>query len=148
MELKDGVSNDKAISFAIENNSLLMVKILIEHGTKINECLAGLTPLGLACYRDRYEIAKYLLEQGADPNKRFQLWNSNPLLIAAYNGSPKVVELLLKNGADAKYKAKRSAMSRTALGMLEARKKINPNNNSPKVIEEIEKLLLDAGAEE
>lgn len=59
-----------------------------------------LTPLYYACLIESYESAKKLIECGADPNYLSADTGTSPLSIAAYYGNIKLVELLLKNGAN------------------------------------------------
>lgn len=57
----------------------------------------AMTPLNLAAQEGQLEIAKFLLEKGADPvlgdNE-----NSGPIHLAAISGSKDIVDLLLKHG--------------------------------------------------
>lgn len=62
------------------------------------DCIAtnGWTPLYWACSEGHYYIAKLLLENAADPDRRnFDDDNSTPLFKACRNGHLKIVELLL-----------------------------------------------------
>ncbi|WP_413702408.1 ankyrin repeat domain-containing protein [Psychromonas sp. KJ10-10] len=46
------------------------------------------------------EVAKYLIEQGADVNARISTNLSSPLIYATKNNQTEVVSLLLENGAE------------------------------------------------
>jgi len=91
-----------------------MVKLLIEHGAKVNVksadtvetvkngplMLGRLTPLHLAVQAN-YEAAETLLKAGADINAK-DVRNATPLVfaVATDRPNPKIVKLLLDKGAD------------------------------------------------
>jgi len=56
------------------------------------------TPLHFAAQRGRYQISKYLLAQGADPNAR-NFIDKTPLHLAAFLNNADCCELLLQHGA-------------------------------------------------
>eukprot|EP00963_Diacronema_lutheri_P004766 scaffold358_cov343-Pavlova_lutheri.AAC.52 len=56
------------------------------------------TPLHFAAQRGRYQISKYLLTQGADPNAR-NFIDKTPLHLAAFLNNADCCELLLQHGA-------------------------------------------------
>lgn len=56
------------------------------------------TPLHFAAQRGRYEISKYLLARGADPNAR-NFIRKTPLHLAAFLDNADCCELLLQHGA-------------------------------------------------
>lgn len=58
----------------------------------------GWTPLHYACDRGHVEVAKLLLEEGANVNARDEA-RRTPLHLAALSGRVEVVQLLLGNGA-------------------------------------------------
>lgn len=63
------------------------------------KCNVGLTPLGMAMELENYEVAKFLIGQGADVN----IVNANgntPLHQAIYSGRKDLVELLIQKGAN------------------------------------------------
>lgn len=76
-------------------------ELLIDFGANINEvyewydtrdcCYRHNTLLALSCDDSRYEFAKYLLDNGADPKTFYYI----ALNRAVYIGSPKVTKLLL-----------------------------------------------------
>ncbi|XXH01601.1 hypothetical protein Hte_007961, partial [Hypoxylon texense] len=85
-----------ALHWAVNIGSLSIIKELIEAGAVIDIAHdKELTPLGLALARNHFDIADYLLDKGADPNKC-----SLPLQIAASGGSESTVRRLLEKGVD------------------------------------------------
>ncbi len=77
-------------------------KLLILRGADVNhasENAMKVTPLHSAVAGRHLEIAKALLEAGADPNAR-QQDNFTPLMGAAQNGRPAMEELLRSYGAE------------------------------------------------
>ena len=84
---------------ARDNNMALLDKIWVEE-TNVNQTNShGFTPLILAVYNESYEVAKFLLEKGANPD--VQDSNGNTALMgAAFKGYPKMVDLLLEYKAD------------------------------------------------
>jgi ankyrin repeat domain-containing protein 17 len=76
-----------------------MVALLLFHDADINAITEETqeTALTLACCGGCYEVAKFLLEAGADPN----LGNaSTPLMEAAQEGHLELVQLLIRSGAE------------------------------------------------
>lgn len=59
------------------------------------------TLLTFACKINNFELAKLLLEKGADPNKIY--YKEIPLLFACKTNNIELAKLLLKNGADVNY---------------------------------------------
>lgn len=80
------------------NNKEEVIKLL-ENGKDINEVNSNnLTPLAEAIYLNYYDIAEFLIKNGAslEGNDSF-----NPLFVAAINKNYRMIELLLKNNANA-----------------------------------------------
>lgn len=61
----------------------------------------GWTALSYACYQGHYEIARQLLDSGAevDPQESYSSWDS-PLSLAAGHGHFDLVRLLIAHGAN------------------------------------------------
>ncbi|MFA6240785.1 MAG: ankyrin repeat domain-containing protein [Candidatus Hydrogenedentales bacterium] len=54
---------------AAERGDLEMAKFLVEHGADLNRCGEWISsPICVSVCMDHYDVAKYLLDQGADPN--------------------------------------------------------------------------------
>lgn len=74
----------------------------IEEMGKVNLDTAdarGFTPLILAVYNNEYEMAAYLLKNGANPNAQDKSGNT-ALLGTCFKGLPAFTRLLLQNNAD------------------------------------------------
>lgn len=79
------------------NNKVEVIKLL-KNGADVNEVNGdNLSPLAEAIYLNYYDIAEFLIKNGAslEGNNSF-----NPLLVAAVNRNYKMIELLLKNNAN------------------------------------------------
>jgi hypothetical protein len=91
---------------AIDTENLPMVKLLVENGANVNHSFnPGLvrTPLQRAAEIGSFEVAQYLLEQGADVNSAPCYSGGTPLQLTAIGGHVGVAELLLEHGANANY---------------------------------------------
>lgn len=58
----------------------------------------GATPLLLATYRGNHEVAKVLLEAGADPNQCFK--EGAPIYGVIFKGDAQMLDLLIQKGAN------------------------------------------------
>lgn len=124
---------------AIETGELSKVRMLIEKDKGIiNEFIHDSradksSPLMIACKNGALEIAKYLLDSGADPNLQ-RNGGPLPIIFAANKGSKEIVELLIVSGADVDGRTTTGAtalVNAAALGRLE-----------------IAKVLLEHGADQ
>ena len=82
-------------------------RVLLDHGADVNSASRNqmkVMPLHSAAAAQnpdvRYEIAKLLLDAGADPNAR-QQDEYTPLMAADQHGDPRLRELLVSHGATA-----------------------------------------------
>ena len=94
------------------NGDLEMVKTLVE-GKKADLNKSGWNPLLYACSKGRLEVAKYLVQHGADVNSTSPN-GSTPLIMAAMSGNEYVVKYLLDQGADLKI---RNSLGYSAIDM-------------------------------
>lgn len=89
------------LCIAARNECFDKVKWLMENGADINAISKdrGYTAVMDAVWRKNYEITKYLIEQKADLGIISS--DGQPILVLAVgNGNARIVDLLLKNGAD------------------------------------------------
>lgn len=84
-----------------QKGNLFKAELLIKHGAEINPVDEEYqsTPLGLAVKWGNVDMVKYLLEQGADPNKAGAPW-AMPLAWARKKGHVEIEAILLKAGAE------------------------------------------------
>lgn len=83
-----------------QKGNMPKAKLLIKYGAEINSVDEEYqsTPLGLAARWGHIEMVKYLLKQGADPNKSGASW-ATPLAWAKKKKFPEIEETLRKAGA-------------------------------------------------
>lgn len=91
-------------SAAISGN-LQMCKYLVEDlGFDVNSVDtvlgSGMSPLFCAALNDDEIVVSYLLEMGADPNKKDPYDGTTPLHKAVFRGSNEIAQLLLEKGAN------------------------------------------------
>lgn len=76
------------------------VKALLDAGAPIDAANPyGATALTFACDRGHLEVARLLLDRGADANRKDEFYGSSAIGWAAYNGHADVVRELLSRGA-------------------------------------------------
>lgn len=91
--------NGTALHWAVHAGDLGLVRHLLSRGANPNRSAQfgtqwGVTPLHTAAWLDRVEIARALLDAGADPELRDTTHDSPPLGWAEFLGSPGVAALL------------------------------------------------------
>jgi ankyrin repeat protein len=87
-----------AVAFEYENQ----VRWLLEKGVQVDiRSKAGMTGLMFASRLGHYDIAKLLIDKGANVNsKLYSGDNETPLHLACLGGNSALVQLLIENGAD------------------------------------------------
>jgi serine/threonine-protein phosphatase 6 regulatory ankyrin repeat subunit A len=89
-----------ALHHAIAANNKEIVILLIQHGIFIDSILHnGKTPLYLAVELNHFELAKYLLQQGARLDRIILADKNSPLVLALKANHLRMVELLLSYNA-------------------------------------------------
>lgn len=80
-----------------------MFKILVENGfdleSRINDDDSDYTPLMIAVYKEDYDMVKYLLDKGANPNA-VNNEKKTALMIANDEGNNNIAKLLIEQGAN------------------------------------------------
>ncbi|MEK7384042.1 MAG: ankyrin repeat domain-containing protein [Elusimicrobiota bacterium] len=64
-----GVQGTTALHYAVQSNQPEIVRLILDHGADVNatdDMRIGRTPLGIAAYFGRADLARLLLERGAD----------------------------------------------------------------------------------
>lgn len=90
------------LTAAIESGNIDQIKGLLASAPEsINQKdESGLAPLHVAARSDQLEVAKYLLESGADVEVRNQYGRTPLLCVAFMTGSVEMATLLIEHGAD------------------------------------------------
>jgi ankyrin repeat protein len=85
---------------ATRKGDLAQVKALLDKGASVNSKSSyGQTPLFFACDRGYSEIAKLLVDRGADVNVEDTFYHATPLSWAAQKNHTDIVLLLIDHGA-------------------------------------------------
>lgn len=67
----------QALVFASMSGNIAIMERLLNHGVQVNGGpRRGITALHEACYQGQLEAAKWLVQRGADPTLRDEMWNS------------------------------------------------------------------------
>lgn len=81
------------------SKSAAITKILIEAGLSVHAEKGKYTILSMALYNGAWEVAKYLIKNGADI-KKAACFDRPAILWASYSQDKELIELMLKKGAD------------------------------------------------
>ena len=82
----------------VRNGDIAAVTSALDKGAAINE-VDSVSALYIACEAGNVELAKLLIDRGADVNLPVS-WQRTPLFAANQRGNADIVKLLLDNGAD------------------------------------------------
>ncbi|GAA4724078.1 ankyrin repeat domain-containing protein [Brevibacillus fulvus] len=104
--LADGAdpTQSNAILVAAGNKNMKIMELLLKHGANPNYMRAGKTALNYAVENDDIEMAKFLLDSGADPNVSTEsaIWKAVEkylLQFAKESGLTEIADLLKNAGA-------------------------------------------------
>jgi outer membrane protein assembly factor BamB len=112
---------DKTEEFwnAVRKGDLEKVKTFLAAGIDVNtKNRYGATALSFAADKGYVEIAKLLIEKGADVNVTDTFYKSTPLAWATFNNHPEMVILLLEKGANDAGEALGAAISNKDAAMV------------------------------
>ena len=94
--LEDGLAPKKLHKAVSENKIKLVKKLLAKGEFDLEDKTAmKMTPLHIAAFMGHFEIAKLLLENGANVNA-IGRHNQTPIHFTALNGQTKIIPLLVK----------------------------------------------------
>ncbi|XP_064002424.1 kinase D-interacting substrate of 220 kDa isoform X4 [Pogoniulus pusillus] len=97
--LEDADNWTALISAAKEGHAAIVAELLSHNVSLEHRDLGGWTALMWASYKGRTEVAKLLLEKGANPNITGMQYSVYPIIWAAGRGHADIVHLLLQHGA-------------------------------------------------
>ena len=119
-----GVDGSTALSLACDNASdddVEIVQELIRAGVSVNRCrVNGLSPLMLAARRGNSNIAKVLLQHGANVDAVCDDEGSSALLYASVRGHKDIVRALIDAGANVNVAQKKDGYTALMLAALHA----------------------------
>src|SRR5262245_31961594 len=96
-----GAVGDTRLPEAAMKGDRVLVQSLLKQSVDVNSAQGnGNTALHWAAYRDDIEMARLLIQSGADVKAKTRLGDMTPLHLAATNGSAAMIETLVKAGAD------------------------------------------------
>ena len=94
-------NEDTRVSEAAMKGDRDTVRLLLQQKVEVNAAQGdGATALHWAVYRDDLEMARMLVQAGADLRKKTRIDGMTPLFMAAMNGNAAMLDLLLKAGGD------------------------------------------------
>uniref|UniRef100_A0A0D3HWG6 Uncharacterized protein n=1 Tax=Oryza barthii TaxID=65489 RepID=A0A0D3HWG6_9ORYZ len=122
------------LHYAAEYGHVDVVRLLLSKGVHVDPLNYSGAPLHLATANDHDQVAKVLLEHGADPNRVVNHVLS-PLIVACCSHSLKCMKLLIKAGADVN--------DRSSTGPRTTPLVLAVDDGSADIV----KILLEAGAD-
>src|SRR5882672_1348615 len=96
-----GPLGDGLLIQAARAGELNVVTRLAREGHNVNPASGEGTPLSGAVKGGRQDVARFLLEKGANANSRGRYSDETPLMLTASAGDTEMAKLLLDHGADA-----------------------------------------------
>lgn len=87
------------LTAAVKSKNIELVKLLVSHGIDKNDSTDGCTPLVQAIQLNELAIAEYLLQSGADPNRKCNPNSGTPLAFAIRIKNDRAIALLVRYGA-------------------------------------------------
>jgi hypothetical protein len=91
---------EDALLDAVRKGDAAAVKVLLDQGLAVDTKFRyDRTPLSFAADRGHVEVAKLLLERGANPKSADTFYGMTPLTAAASKGHTEIVRLLMAKGA-------------------------------------------------
>ncbi len=96
-----GAATPAAIVEAAQSGNRDALRAALKDGADVNAAQGdGMTPLHWAAVRNDVEMADLLMYAGANVKATTRIGGYTPLLVAAKTGNAKVIETLIKHGAD------------------------------------------------
>jgi cytohesin len=148
---KDGKGGQTALMWAVQQGQDPVVEELLRAGADVNlASKSGFTPLMFAAQRGDVgaqgdvDTARILIRAGAKVNEVQPKFGVTPLIIASAMVHPKMVELLLDNGADANVK---ESIGYTSLAWVVRDSHYGIDYANKEKIVDIVKVLLKHGAD-
>jgi len=115
-------NNDSPLMYAVQEESIPIIELLIDYGADINFMLhGGISPLIRAIQKNSLPIVELLLRHGAKVNITDGLWEYSSLVYAIEEESLPIAKLLIEHGANVNYgrgTLLRSAIKHQSLPML------------------------------
>lgn len=95
---------DCAFAESVRNGDVESVKLMLANGAEVNNSFGQFTPLGIACMNGDTDMAALLIERGADPDYKPNMYISALTCAAAFDEgyNAELIELLCSSGADRK----------------------------------------------
>ncbi len=95
------IAQDAGVSLAAMRGDRAMVRTLLDGSADVNHAMGdGTTALHWAAYRTDLDLARMLIQAGANVEAVTRLGDISPLFMAAESGSAEMIALLLGAGAD------------------------------------------------
>jgi len=97
-------NQDSPLMYAIQEESLPLIKLLIDYGADVNFTLhGGISPLIRAVQKNSIPMVELLLHRGAKVNITDGLWEYSSLIYAIEEDSLSMAKLLIDHGANVNY---------------------------------------------